>query len=195
MTYDELLAEVYTLTNRPDLTAETASAVKAATLKAHHSDYYSKDIYETTLDLGDASYIFSIDLHSIISNFRTMKYMRKVDSTGEVTKFLDMITPEEVLDRYANTRTDVAYMAGRVLEVRSSTEFNKLLIGCYVHPLITKAEWNSWVAIYHPYAIIYEAARVVFKAIGYDEQSATFDRLVGEQYQLLRTSALTDLGF
>ena len=47
MTFDELVAEVYLLTARGDLTAETQSAVKAATLKAHKSDFFSKDIFET----------------------------------------------------------------------------------------------------------------------------------------------------
>ena len=49
MTLAELIAEVYLLTNRPDRVAMTTSAVKAATLKAHKSDFFSKDIHEIPL--------------------------------------------------------------------------------------------------------------------------------------------------
>jgi hypothetical protein len=35
MTLAELISEVYTITGRPDRVAETASAIKSATLKAH----------------------------------------------------------------------------------------------------------------------------------------------------------------
>ena len=46
-TFAELLADVYTLTNRSDLIAETKLAVKMATLKMHQRDYFYKDIRET----------------------------------------------------------------------------------------------------------------------------------------------------
>ena len=45
--FTSLLNDVYTITNRPDLIAETKLAVKQATLKMHQSDYYPKDLFET----------------------------------------------------------------------------------------------------------------------------------------------------
>jgi hypothetical protein len=47
----------------------------------------------------------------------------------------------------------------------------------------------------YPYAIIYEACRVLFKTIGYDEQSSAYTSLVAEAYEQLKTSALTDVGY
>lgn len=195
MTFDELLAEVYVLTNRPDLIAETKSAVKAATLKAHQSDFYSKDIYETVITAPTAAYVHSIDYPAIITNFRALKYIRKLDATGNPTDFITVITPEEVLDSYGTAKSDIAYIAGRVIELRSSTEVQKLLLGCYVFPIIAETSYGSWVAELFPYAIVYEAARVVFKTIGYDEQTAQYEKLVAEQFTLLRQSALSDVGY
>ena len=54
-TLTDLCADVYTITNRPDLINETKLAVKAATLKMHQSDYYYRDLLEQgiTFDTSD----------------------------------------------------------------------------------------------------------------------------------------------
>jgi hypothetical protein len=195
MTFADLLTEVYFLTNRPDLVNETKSAVKAATLKLHQTDFYSKDIAELYIDLGSATdtYIYSFDYISAVSNFRAIKYIRKLNiTTGEPEKFFDIITPEETLDSYNVTRTDVCYVAGRVLEIRSSTTFNKMILGVYVFPIAVESGYSSWIAELYPYAIIFEATRIIFKTIGYDEQSSAYRELVAEQVALLKLSALPD---
>jgi hypothetical protein len=196
MTYNELLDEVYTLTNRPDLVAETKTAVKAATLKAHHSDFYSKDIIEELLAIGSPAYIVDIDFLATLTNFRAIKYIRKWDvATSEAGDFIEVLEPEEVLDAYGDTKADVAYVAGSSIKVRSSTEISNLIIGYYTTPIVTDSGYSSWVATMYPYVIVFEAARVVFKTIGYDEQSATYERLVAEQYATFRLSALSDVGY
>jgi len=196
MTFAELLAEVYTLTNRPDLVAETKSAVKAATLKAHMTDFYSKDIFETGVEFLHPNYRQSLDVISLIPNFRTIKYIRRVeDEFDDAGTFLDIISPDELLDSYGLGRKDIAYIAGRMLEIRASVEFSKALAGCYVLPIVTEDGYSSWVASLYPHAIIKEATRVIFKTIGYDEQSATYERLVAEEYVLLKASAVTDIGY
>lgn len=195
MTFDELLAEVYLLTKRDDLVAETKAAIKSATLKAHHFDFFSKDIYETVITADSPAYIHSIDYPAIISNFRAIKYLRKIDLvTGDPSDFIEVITPEQVLDGYKVVRDNVAYTAGRNIELRSDTEIQKLILGCYVNPIVTDAGYSSWVAELYPYAIVFEAARVLFKTIGYDEQSAAYNALAGEQFILMRNSALAEVG-
>ena len=196
-TLAELLIEVYELTNRPDLVSETTSAIKAATLKAHQTDFYSKDIFETGVEFTTADFRQSLDYIAFISNLRAMKYLRRVeDETDDVGKFFEIIDVAESLDSYGVNRTDIAYVAGRVLEIRSSVSFTKALLGAYVFPIVTPTvSYASWIADLYPYAIIYEAARVVFKSIGYDEQSAQFNSLVSEQYTLLKASALPDVGY
>ena len=47
--FSDLLSDVYAVTNRPDLVADTKLAVRTATLKAHRSDFYPKDLFETGL--------------------------------------------------------------------------------------------------------------------------------------------------
>ena len=196
MTFDELVAEVYLITNRSDLVGETKSAVKAATLKAHKSDFYSKDIFEVGVEFTTAEFRQSFDYVTLLSNFRAFSYLRRVeDELDDTGTFFDIITPLELLDEYGKGRTDIAYVAGRVLEIRSSVTFSKALLGAYVLPIVRENAYLSWVAEQFPFAIVYEAARVLFKSIGYDEQSAAITRLVAEEYNLLKLSALSDVGY
>lgn len=198
MTFNDLVDEVYTLTNRPDLINETKAAVKAATLKAHQTDFYSKDLHEQIVILDDAynaAYLWSLDYISVISNLRAFKYVRKLDSTDTPGDFITILTPEELFDAYGCSRQDVAYVAGRQLEIKSSTEIYQVILAAYVNPIVTEDNFSSWVADLYPYVIVYEAARIVFKTIGYDEQSAQYNNLVAEQFVLLKTSALTDVGY
>lgn len=197
MTYDELVTAVYDITNRPDLIAETASAIRAATLKAHHTDFYSRDIYEQTVQFDTLCYHQSFDLYMVASNYRAISYFRPIDSCTEeaVGPYVEIITPEEIFDAYGCNRAGVAYVAGRMLEIRHSVDFDKALYGYYVNPIVTPVEcYASWIAHVQPYAIINEAIRVMFKMIGYDEQAAMYNRLVAEEYALLKIHGVADKG-
>lgn len=197
-TLAELLTDVYKITKRPDLVDMTTLAVKSATLKAHHSDFYPKDLFETAIQWNPVAYTQSLDYKAIVPKWRAFKYLRKFDYTtppGEAGKFFEIITPEEVLDKYQIQREDVCYLAGAQLEIKSSTEDEYMLLGCYVHPTITDAGYSSWVADEYPFAIIYAAAADVFKQIGFDEQAARIDRQVMEQLMLLRNSNVLAQGY
>lgn len=196
MNFTELLNEVYSLTNRPDLTSLSISAIKAATLKMHQTDFYSKDIAELQITLGSsAKYIYSFDYISAVPNLRALKYVRKLDSTGAPAEFFHVITPEEVVDSYNVVRADVCYVAGRILEIRSSTTFTKMILAAYVSPIVVETSYSSWIADLYPYAIVFEAARIIFKATGFDEQSSAFERLIAEQITLLKISAVSDYAY
>jgi len=196
MTFAELLSEVYSITGRADLVTLTKSAIKSATLKAHNTDFYSKDIYETPILFDTSDYRHSLDIISIISNYRALKYLRKYDrATESASEFFTIITPEEVLDKYNREHLDVCYVAGRVIEIKSSTQFDTVLIGCYVAPTIVEDNFSSWIADLYPYAIIHEAARYVFTSISQLDEANGQKALVAEQYSELKINALSDVGY
>ncbi len=196
MTFAELLTEVYAITAREDLVALTKSAVKAATLKAHQTDFYSKDIYETSIVFTIEDYYQSLDIISVVSNYRAIKYIRRVDTTtDEPNNFFTVMTPEEVLDEWGRERTEVCYVAGRIIEIKSSVEFNKVIFGCYVNPIITEVGYSSWVADLQPYAIIHEAARVVFGTIAQQAEASAQKAFVAEQYAELKIHNVSDYGY
>lgn len=184
-----LMGDVYTITNRPDLINETKLAVKQATLKMHQVDYFPKDIYETGIIWNPIDFIQSLTYRTLIPRWRTLKYLRKY-ADGVPGDFFQLLTVEESLDRYAINRDNICYIAGESLEIRSSTQDETMLIGCYVNPDISDSGFSSWISDEHPYAIINDAAASVFKMIGKDEEAAYMKQVVTEQIQLLRQNQI-----
>lgn len=192
MTYDEILAEVLDITKRPDKTTTSIpSAIQAATLKAHHSGLYFKDLVEVAIEFDTARLIQTFYPKSVVPKYRQAKYMRiwigGLD--GYATHFLDYINIENALDSYGYLKTNVFYLAGNYLQIRATSELEKILFGCYVHPTIAPTDdYASWVAEEYPWAIIYEASRVIFSSVGYKEKAAEMRALVAEQYGILTIS-------
>lgn len=193
-----LTADVITLTNRPDLVGETALAIRAATLKAHGTDYFYKDLVETGIQFDYSQSQQTLEYKSLIPRWRALKYIRKYDYStppGTPGKFLDVLTPESILDSYGINRENVCYVAGLEVQIRCTEAQQYFLLGCYVHPDVTVDNYDSWIADEAPITIIYEAAATVFKTIGYDEQAAVYKQLVAEQYAELRLSNIIANGY
>lgn len=197
MNLTELQQEVYTLTNKPSLVAETLAAVRSATLKLHQSDYYYKDLFETGVVFTSAEYVQQIEYRTLIPRWRSLKYIRKSDVSGDNEgKFLEVLAiPEMVEDQYGINKTDVCYVAGSVINIKSSTQLQYAIMGCFLNPDITVATYNSWIALDHPYAIVYDAAAAVFKMIGDTDQYAAFTRMAMEELNNLKISNIQAVGY
>ena len=192
MTLTELLQEVYTLTARPDLVNETTSALRSSTLKLHQIDYFYKDIDEVVTSWSAGDYNRQILYKEQYPLWRSLKYLRKysTDTSGKgyAGAFLNIIDPLQVLDLYNVAKTDVCYIAGLSLNIRSSTKDNYFLLGYYKNPDITLTGFNSWIAVDHPYAIIYDAVATIFRLIGKQEDENSSRLLALEQRKLLISS-------
>jgi hypothetical protein len=198
MNYADLVAEVYTITNRPDRVAETASAIKSATLKAHHSDFYIKDIMECGIQFPTAEYVQNWAYRNDIPNMRAAKYFRLYDISGVTPtagQKLDPIDATMALDEYGLEKLNVWYAAGPFITIRTKVPYSNFLVGVYLNPIVTQTGYNSWIADDHPYAIIYEAAAQVFKAVGKDEESATYRSMVPEEIAGLARSNILGVGY
>lgn len=191
-----LITEVYGLTNRPDRVAETKSAVKAATLKMHQMDYWDRDLFETGIQFPASGFYQNFDYVNALPRWRAAKYFRPCDSISYVPygKF-DIITPDQIFDSYNRERVNVAYLSGTNFNIKSALPFKYMLVGCYLNPDITDSGYSSWIADQHPYAIIYEAARILFKNVGLDAEEVAFRNLVAEQALVLQTSNIQSVGY
>lgn len=171
--FNSLVADVMTITNRADLIAETQLAVKSATLQAHRQDFFFKDLKEYAIQYDTKDFLQVIGYRTLFPQYRSLSYLRKFDPTDSITaaaaqngKFFEIISPQEVLDSYGYNRPDVCYVAGSVIQIRSSTAIQYSLIGIYESPIVTNAEtYNSWIALDFPYAIVYAAASQIMGSI------------------------------
>ena len=196
MTLTELINEVYTLTNRPGLVAETLTAVRSATLKLHQLDYFYKDMFETGVAFLTPAFVQQIEYRLLIPKWRSLKYLRKTDSTGtEQGQIYNIITPEQVLDSYGVNQENVCYVAGSAIQIRSRDQLQYCILGCYVNPDITSGGYDSWIALDHPYAIVFEAAAIVFKAIGDTEKFAAYTQLAAMQAAEVKLSNIQSYGY
>ncbi len=196
MTLTELRQEVYNLTNRPSLVAETLTAIRAATLKLHQMDYFYKDIVEQGVSFSTASFTQQIEYRTLFPKWRALKYLRKTDSLGqEQGQLYTIITPEAVLDQFGKNQENVCYVAGAVIQIRSSDELQYCIVGRYDNPDITETGYNSWIALDHPYAIVFEAASMIFKAIGDTDQFAAYSQLAAVQAAEVKLSNIQSYGY
>jgi len=196
MTLTELISEVYTLTNRPDLVAQTSLAVRSATLKLHQMDFFYKDLYETGVAFSSAEYLQTIEYRTLLPRYRAFKYLKKTNLAGtEQGVVFSLIIPDNVLDDYQLNRENVCYVAGDAIQIRSSTQLQYVIFGCYINPDVVTATYSSWIALDHPFAIIFEAAASVFKAVGDTEQFAAYTGLALQFATEVRTSGILANGY
>lgn len=173
-----VMHEVYLLTKRPDLVDATRLAVKSATLRLHSSDFFHKDLFETGITFDAPAYIHKLAIKELLPTFRNVHYLKKTavdysDPSGYVaTSSLDSVHPLYSKDDYGIDRKDVYYSAGQVINIRLSTEEDRLLGGFYLYPTLNDEQYESWIAREFQEAIVYDAAATVFKGTGFDEQAA-----------------------
>lgn len=191
MQLSELIAEVYTITGRPDLVAETASAIRKATLKMHSLDFFYRDLQETVVGFSTAAYKQQYDLGVNLPDYRAIKYIRQWNATHVGSeRFLERVEPDVLLDSYGAEGKDIWYVAGTMLNMKCYALLTNVVIGYYRHPNITTNLFSSWIAIEQPFAIIEEAAVNIFQMIGHSEMKATYERMSAGNMQLLRQNYL-----
>jgi hypothetical protein len=195
-TFADMLTQVYTITGRSDLVTETTLALRQATLKAHNSDFFPLDIYEFAINFSSAAYYQQLDYQTLVPLWRSLKYIRKYDSVGQTAgKFLKIITPELLMDKYQVEQTDIVYIAGTQLQIKTSDSNQYFLVACYVNPNTDPANYSSWIANVQDTVIVTIAATIVFKMIGFDEQAQSYAALAADQLAMLKESYLLANGW
>lgn len=203
---------VYSITNRPDLVAETKLAVRQATLAAHRSEKWFKDKAEVYLPLTLAA-AFQLDIPTYFPNWRQFEYLRPFNSISQSpASFIlgpdEMLATDAIFDEYANEKTNVWYVAGSNLNIRLATSWDSWLIGYYSNPVISpEANYESWIAREQPAIIVIDAAMRVLDTIGFNDAARRLEILLygnapgsnrqnpsGGEYQALRASNIEAFG-
>jgi len=198
MNLAEMSTEVIALTRRPDLATLITANLKAATLKAHNSDYYYKDIFEASIQFPTSEILQTFNYTGTFPRWRALKYLRKVDPTTFVAigPEYTVITPEQIFDAYGLEKPNVVYVAGLTLQIKSLAASQIFAVGFYQYPLITPdASYSSWIANEFPWAIIYDCAATVFKTTGNQEQEAAMRGLYAEQINQIKLTNIQAVGY
>lgn len=216
MTFDEIVEQVYVLTNRPDLENETKSAVRSAILQMHGIDFFFRDIMISQVIFPEALYIQAFDT-SQFQRYRNTAVVRKWDPTlnpQELNPLLQPrqssadlviftpISPEDIFDHEYTSllRTNVYYAAGSVLYMRSPTAFKSILIGFYQFPdVFQETNFETWLMQNHPYAVIYAATSIIFQTTGENDSSRKYDDpnngLIKQEKDQIRMANTVAMGY
>ena len=171
MNFTEAIAEVTSITKRPDKAAEIRQnlnkAISFYTLKTE----WMEDLVEASLAITATSYGETIALSSL-TRFRKFKYVKPRGKRY----YLTSIDPTQLLTPTGSLQPNRFYVAGSNLTFTLSELNTHLEIGyfCYAPTLTESAGSNShWMLTKMPWAIIERAASQIFKSIG-DDSSARF---------------------
>lgn len=198
MSLAQLKADVMTIVKRPDLDAMVELHVRMATLKCHQSDYYPRDIVNVNYNTGALGTFKTVALANASTNFRAFNYIQKSEATRDDSRAYDMfdiIDANNLFDEYNQYKTNITYVAGSNVILRSSEDVQYIYFSSYVNPDVTPGNFSSWIDAVQPYVIICEAARTVFSSIGYQEMSALYERLTMEQLMLLKQNNIRVAGY
>jgi len=184
---DDLLNSIL---KRPDLADMSTLHIKNAILKAHAADFWIRDLFETNFAFGAKDTVYTLYPETLIPRYRVVKYLNAIDPvTGFTIQPMKKIDVGQFLDGYNYIRDNSFYQAGNTLKIRVSAQYDTYGIGCFLFPDTTLTV-PSWIADQYPFAILYEAARTMYKIIGKADESRSMELLVGEAMAEVKMSGI-----
>lgn len=177
--FDDILSDVYVLTNRPDLVGESKLGVRAATIKLHSLEFWREDRVEEELAVITADNQFSLSAVAGV----TGDFLHVPRANGILFKkttsddFFEQIDPKQLLDGYGYRKYNVYYRAGSNYVFFTDTQDTSVIASYYRQPVATEVGYDSWIATMYQHFIAIEAALFVANAIGDKELEARMSNL------------------
>lgn len=205
MTYAEMLADLITITARPDLSADLEVALRRSTLKMHGLEFWKFDLTFVNLTVATPAFLMTVDTATAFTRYRNLCFIKANDaantdpmsiSYGNGGQGLPMYEPADanrLVDSYGRNLTNIHYQVGRVIHIRSSVAPDRLYAGYYQRPVVSPINaYSSWIADEYPYAIIDDAAQSIFNTIGKDDKVRLWQQKNMEHLQILKTNYLEE---
>lgn len=191
---DDMIANVYVLTNRPDLVAETKSQIKKAAIKLHGSDFYIQDLAIATVALTpDTNFRYTVDISNstLYPRFRKLDFIRDWNSipTGR-EQYYSIKAASAILDDYKLEYQRYAYQAGLTIELRADCALTMVQMGYYTFPDIGDTTFSSWIANLSSAYLEEEAARNLFKMIGKDEEYQKYESICTDNLAAIKMAGI-----
>lgn len=177
-----IVDEVHVITNRPDLVAETALAIKQATIKLHGLENWKEDIVEEEIEITPGEGVFEIDIRADLDyTFKKLLYMQK-KSNG---KFMTEIGATALFDDYNNMKTNIFYQVGTKLKGKIDTVETLILLGYVKAVDVAESTYSSWIADLYSFMISTEAAIIILNGIGESSKVKLLQSLSKQHIALL----------
>jgi hypothetical protein len=203
-TYSEIVNDVVTTTNRPDLvnTGDVDLAIRSATLRLHNMAFWPMDLAEAIVQFTDNTQVAqTISIDASLPRFRAVKYIRENLNNAEALpavpyqayagyprstqNYFEKMEPDAILDDYNLIRGNVWYLGGRNINLNCRMPIGSVSIGWWQYPIVSATNFASWIADAYPFAIVDEASRMVFKNTGFNDNAKEYERICAEHRQYM----------
>lgn len=179
-TFADMETLVLAQTKRPDISDITAAAIRTATLRAHHVDFFPRDLSEGVLSYTPSStaiyYPFS-NVSTLLPRARSIKFVQCVDTaTGVPVEDLEYREIDDLYDSDGNRRLSTYTLIGDSLRIFPQRATGSATAFYYRNPNVNGLEYSSWIADAYPDELSQWAAAIVFARTGFTEMANDFQR-------------------
>lgn len=178
-TFAELRTLVGQRTGRPELASLINTAIRTATVRAHHTDFFWQDGFRAFVDYTPetgASFADLANFRSDLPLFRAMKFVYCVNLTNNApVEKLEYRTIGDEYDHEGRLRSSVYVMHGGLRIYPQVFTGRVQLIG-YNNPNVGLDTYSSWIADLYPDEVAAWASGIVFQRSGAMEQAQVIQR-------------------
>lgn len=180
-TFAELYALTLTHTKRPELPALTESAVRIATLRAHHVDFFRRDLrtQQLTYAVNPTAMFYDFpDISNVLlPRLRSIKNIYTLTADGQhKIEELGYRETDDLYDSDGEPRRYVYTLVGDTLRCYFDMPTGLAEVYYFANPVLTSASFRSWIADEYPDDLAAWAAAIVFSRTGFLEMAATYQR-------------------
>jgi hypothetical protein len=179
-TLTEMIDLTIEQTRRPELQDITAAAVRTATLRAHHTDFFPRDLAShllTYVPSNTVYYDFS-NLSSSLPRLRSMKHCQSISvQDGTPVEQLEYREQDDLYASDGTRRPHVYTLLGDTLRIYPQLPTGQLMTFYYQNPNTAGLQYSSWIANMYPDELAAWAAAVVFARSGFAEMAQQFMEL------------------
>lgn len=174
ITFAELEELTVAQTRRPEISAVTKAAVRTAVLRAHHIDFFPRDLSTSVITYTPAASEFYdvANLSTVIPHLRSIKTLYGIEATTvKPVEQLEYREADDLYDGEGDRRRHIYTMLGDTLRIYPDVQTGRVQAYAYVNPTVTESGFNSWIADLYPDDIAVWAAAVVFARTGFAEMA------------------------
>jgi hypothetical protein len=174
-TFAELEALVVAQTRRPEVPDITRAAIQNAVLRAHHVDFFPRDLRSAPITYTPSSgaiYYDVPDLSSTLSRLRALKFLQSLDNaTFAPVEKLEYRESDDLYTSDLTRRQSMYTLIGDTLRVYPQAATGRLEAFYYQNPAVGTGTLTSWIADTYPDDLAMWAAGIVFSRTGFAEMA------------------------
>ena len=190
-TFAEMETLVTSQTRRPEVPDITKAAIKSATLRAHHTDFFPRDLQVTALPYTISSTAVYYDFPNINTSLlrtlvmfsstvqrlrlRSLKFLQSIDAaTFAPTESLEYRDADDLFDRDGVRRASMYTVIGATVRAYPQSVTGLLNFYYFQNPDVAELTYSSWIADTYAEELAMWAAGIVFARTGYVEMAQKF---------------------